>query len=215
MFVVDRPTLERLVSVCRSRGSGRGHVSWARRVLAGFDDLQVGSLGIPDDIDAVLKLMSQNAWVRRHIGWLMSASCRSLSLRSAYVAHTYLHGADMCRAVAPSSSWLETQACGVCLDDADLSYSYLSDVDMRRAKARRCDLHKASFYRGDLRGIDLRGANLTDTSFLGTRMQGCKLLGANLTGAHLMNVVLTEEDIEESEQPTDIFRNCILDKRKQ
>ncbi|MEM7248370.1 MAG: pentapeptide repeat-containing protein [Acidobacteriota bacterium] len=85
-------------------------------------------------------------------------------------------------------------ACGmkrVRLDDADLEWAELFDVDLERASLRRANLNFVKLERVSLKGADLRDAQL-----IGAHLDKVDLSRADLRGAQLRAIQLTDVSLD-------------------
>jgi len=69
------------------------------------------------------------------------------------------------------------------MDEVDLRDAFLRDANLYGASLRRADLRRADFTGAVLTGADLRGADLRGTNFTDANLKGANLTGANIDGA--------------------------------
>jgi uncharacterized protein YjbI with pentapeptide repeats len=82
---------------------------------------------------------------------------------------------------------------GVCLDNADLSRSFII-ADFRGASLRNTRFSHANVKTCDFRDADLRGADFTGAALCSTEFSGAKLDGARFAGACYHSYTLQEGD---------------------
>lgn len=87
------------------------------------------------------------------------------------------------------------------MEEPDLAYAALSEVDLSEANLEGANLEGAELARADLRRANLRGANLEMADLSGADLTEADLGGANLEGASLDEANLTDADLTNARLP--------------